>query len=274
MSETKPDDPLVKVEVEAEPANEAAGDITAVDTTVSAKAAEPAKAAETAKAAEAANVGAKVAETEIIGDKPRLPPPPDGTGDNHPRHMPIWQTKIWGGVTLGLGLCSFLLICLVAYSVYSTATIITDKSGTDLSFTFAGLTLLNTTLLRLLSMLIGSGIIFGGLAVSFFSSSESSRIYLQAKEAAGDTFKALVASNTPGIVGIFIGGVIIVATLYSKGDYNYTSPERYTYYPGIRQNSNSPQVEVSEIPSVEDAKKARTTPPTDTTNVDKTNENK
>jgi len=262
MAETKLDDPLVKVEVEAEPANESTGDTTAADTTASANAAEP------------ANAGAKNAEIEIIGNKPRLPPPPYGIDNNHPIHMPIWQTKIWGGVALGLGLCSFLLICLVAYSVYSTATIITDKSGTDLSFTFAGLTLLNTTLLRLLSMLIGSGIIFGGLAVSFFSSSDSNRISLQAKETAGDTFKALVASNTPGIVGIFIGGVIIVATLYSKGDYNYTSPERYTYFPGTRQNSSSPQVEVSEIPSVEDAKKARTTLPTDTTNVDKINEKK
>ncbi|MBK5374661.1 hypothetical protein JFT81_08440 [Pseudomonas sp. TH43] len=268
MADTKPDDPLIKVEVAAEPANENAGHTTAIETSATAKT------AEFDQPAEATNTGAKVAETEIIRDKPKLLSLPDGTDNNPPGHIPQWQTKIWGGVALGLGLCSFLLICLVGYSVYSTATIITDKSGADLSFTFAGLTLLNTTLLRLLSMLIGSGIIFGGLAVSFFSSGDSTKISLQAKETAGDTFKALVASNTPGIVGIFIGGVIIVATLYSKGEYNYTSPERYTYYPGAKQNSSIPQVEVTEIPSVEDAKKARATPPADTTNADKTNEYK
>lgn len=189
--------------------------------------------------------------------------------------MPIWQTKIWGRVALGLGICCFLLICLVAFSVYSTATIISNKSGVDLGFTFAGITLLNTTLLRLLAMLIGSGVIFGGLAISFFSSKDPNRISLQAIPASGEKFKAMVASNTPGVVGVFIGGVIIIAALFAKGQYEYRTPERYIFSPAATQNLNgnsSASGEISDIPSVEEARSAQNETPTTTTDAGAANE--
>lgn len=244
---TKSDEPLVKVEVEAEPANEPTGVTTAADATGSAKAAET---AEPGKAEEAANAAAKGAETEP------------------PKTMPLWQTKVWLRVVQGFGVCSFLLICLVGYSVYQTAMIITNKSGTDLAFTFSGIALLNTVLLRLLAILIGSAIIFGGLAISFFSSNDTNRISLQANQAAGDSYKAMVASRTPGIVGIFMGGIIIIASLFDTGNFQYSAPEKITYYPpaSAAKPASTPAV-VTDIPTVEDAKKATSASPVESTNV-------
>lgn len=150
-----------------------------------------------------------------------------------------WQAGMWKGVGIALGIAGLLLIGLVATSIYRTTSIIDAQSGADLAFTFSGLGLINNTLLRLLAMLIGAGIIFGGLAVSFFSSSESNRISLQAVPAAGESFKAMVATNTPGIVGIFMGGIIIIAALFARSTHNYMSPERVEITSGTMQQTGS-----------------------------------
>jgi hypothetical protein len=152
---------------------------------------------------------------------------------------PLWQTKIWGAVTVGLGITALLLIILVGYSIYSTTSIVETKSEADLAFTFSGLGLINTTLMRLLAMLIGAGIIFGGLAVSFFSSSDSNRVSLQAIPAAGETYKAMVASHTPGIIGIFIGGIIIIAALFATSTQEYQTPERWIINPAKTEFQSS-----------------------------------
>ncbi|WLH34286.1 hypothetical protein PSH79_20440 [Pseudomonas sp. FP2196] len=162
----------------------------------------------------------------------------------HIFHWSAWQAGMWKGVGIALGIAGLLLIGLVATSIFRTTSIIDANSGDDLAFTFSGLGLINNTLLRLLAMLIGAGIIFGGLAVSFFSSSDSHRISLQAIPAAGESFKALVATHTPGIVGIFMGGIIIVAALFARSTHDYTSPERIKITSGSAQpkeaQTNSP----------------------------------
>ncbi|ROM72448.1 hypothetical protein BK654_26455 [Pseudomonas brassicacearum] len=162
----------------------------------------------------------------------------------HIFHWSAWQAGMWKGVGIALGIAGLLLIGLVATSIYRTTSIIDAKSGDDFAFIFSGLGLINNTLLRLLAMLIGAGIIFGGLAVSFFSSSDSNRISLQALPAAGESFKAMVATHTPGIVGIFMGGIIIIAALFARSTHNYTAPERIEITPGNAQpteaQTNSP----------------------------------
>ncbi|MDB5984277.1 MAG: hypothetical protein JWQ69_5292 [Pseudomonas sp.] len=135
---------------------------------------------------------------------------------------PSWQSHIWGWVTAGLGLTCFLLIMLVAYSVYRTTGIIDNRQNADLVFIFSGIALVNSTLLRLLAMLIGSGVIFGGLAVSFFSHSQPSQI---GAEATGETgsIKTMIATYSPGIIGIFIGGAIIISALFAKSTQSYST---------------------------------------------------
>ncbi|QFG30101.1 hypothetical protein F6476_13320 [Pseudomonas umsongensis] len=157
----------------------------------------------------------------------------------HIFHWSSWQAGMWKGVGIALGIAGLLLIGLVATSIWRTTSIIDANSGDDLAFIFSGLGLINNTLLRLLAMLIGAGIIFGGLAVSFFSSGDSNRISLQALPAAGESFKAMVATHTPGIVGIFMGGIIIIAALFARSTHNYTSPERIEITSGNIQQTES-----------------------------------
>ncbi|VVP85145.1 hypothetical protein PS918_02700 [Pseudomonas fluorescens] len=163
----------------------------------------------------------------------------------HIFHWSAWQAGMWKGVGIALGIAGLLLIGLVATSIFRTTSIIDANSGDDLAFTFSGLGLINNTLLRLLAMLIGAGIIFGGLAVSFFSSSDSNRISLQALPAAGESFKAMVATHTPGLVGIFMGGIIIIAALFARATHDYLAPDRLVITSGDTQteaNSKPPPV--------------------------------
>ncbi|MGZ9669535.1 hypothetical protein ACXX9E_26325 [Pseudomonas sp. GNP014] len=157
----------------------------------------------------------------------------------HIFHWPAWQAGMWKGVGIALGIAGLLLIGLVATSIWRTTSIIDANSGDDLAFTFSGLGLINNTLLRLLAMLIGAGIIFGGLAVSFFSSSDSNRISLHALPVAGESFKAMVATHTPGIVGIFMGGIIIIAALFARSTNNYTAPDRVEITSGSTQSTEA-----------------------------------
>lgn len=183
-------------------------------------------------------------------------------------HMPSWQAQMWGGVAIALGVAGLLLIGLVATSIYRTTTMIDTKGAEDLAFIFSGLGLINTTLLRLLAMLIGAGIIFGGLAVSFFSSSDSNRISLQAIPAAGETFKAMVASHTPGIIGIFIGGVIIVAALFARSTHNYNSPERWIINPtGVETT-----MAVTKMPTSDELRKIQNSTPAESSDGSSKNE--
>lgn len=136
---------------------------------------------------------------------------------------PVWQRSVWIGVTIGLGVAGALLITLVGYAVYRTTGIVDSKKDADLVFIFSGLALVNSTLLRLLAMLVGAGVIFGGLAVSFFTHASDNKISGEMPSESGST-KAMLASRSPGLIGVFVGGVIIVAALYARSTQTYTSP--------------------------------------------------
>jgi hypothetical protein len=102
---------------------------------------------------------------------------------------------------------------------------------------FVGIGMINNTLLRLLAMLIGAGIIFGGLAVSFFSSRDTNQISFDANPTTGGVFKAMIASNTPGLIGMFLGGIIIVCALLTTSTHRYESPRRTTITYGEPQST-------------------------------------
>jgi hypothetical protein len=161
---------------------------------------------------------------EAANEEPPAPENQTDGGDRGGNPSSSWQAGMWKGVGIALGITGLLLIILVGASLYTAMSIIDSKGGADLAFIFSGLGLVNNTLLRLLAMLIGSGIIFGGLAVSFFSSSDENRVSLQAAPVAGEAFKAMVATHTPGIIGIFMGSVIIIAALFARSTHDYESP--------------------------------------------------
>ena len=138
--------------------------------------------------------------------------------------MPAWQRKLWIGVGMALGLCGALLVGLVGYTLVRALDVLaTDKAG-DLSFTFAGLSLVVLTLLRLLAILVGSGLIFGGLVVSFHTHSKLTEVDGEAL----NNVKARLATSSPGIVAIVVGALIIITALLSKGLHEYQPQETET----------------------------------------------
>lgn len=155
-------------------------------------------------------------------------------------HWPAWQAGMWKGVGIALGIMGLLLIVLVSISIWRTTSIVEKKNAGDLLFIFVGIGIINNTLLRLLTMLIGAGIIFGGLAVSFFSSRDANQISFDANPAAGGVFKAMIASNTPGLIGMFLGGIIIVCALFATSTHRYESPRRTVITYGDPQSTQEP----------------------------------
>ncbi|MCV2362609.1 hypothetical protein LNV23_03990 [Paucibacter sp. DJ1R-11] len=100
-------------------------------------------------------------------------------------------------------------------------TIIERNAAQDLVFTFASITHVNATLLRMVALLIGAAIGFGGLAVSFFAHEKATS--LKFSHDAGDTSfaKGTLATYSPGLVGLVVGAAIIVCSLYAKTEYSY-----------------------------------------------------
>lgn len=116
----------------------------------------------------------------------------------------------------------FGLVGLVAYMLAQVVELLRLKTP-DNAFVFAGLTLITGSLLRLLAILIGGAIAFVGLAVSFFAHQKATSFDANvAREQLGDA-KAALATNSPGIVAVVIGALVIIFALLSKGTYTYAT---------------------------------------------------
>lgn len=138
----------------------------------------------------------------------------------HADHIPDWQRAIWRGCAIGLGLLIISLVGLVAYMLVQVLDLLRLKTP-DNAFVFAGITLLNSSLLRLLAILIGGAIAFVGLAVSFFAHQKATSVDANlAREQLGSA-KAALATNSPGIVAVIIGALVIIVALFLRGTHTY-----------------------------------------------------
>ena len=134
--------------------------------------------------------------------------------------VPDWQKSIWKSCAFGLMLMIVGLVVLVAYMLAQIMGLLHLKTP-DNAFVFAGMTLINASLLRLLAILIGGAIAFVGLAVSFFAHQKATSMDANfAREQLGSA-KAALATNSPGIVAVVIGSLVIIFALYSKGTHTY-----------------------------------------------------
>lgn len=148
-------------------------------------------------------------------DPARLPVPQGRTAEVAP-----WQRSLWISVACSLGLTILLLLGFVAWTVGRVTDLMTGHRDADLAFAFAGMTLVTLTLLRLLAILIGAGLAFAGLVVSFYNHAQVTRLGAsQGGGAAG--FRASLATGSPGIAAIVVGAVIILCALFAQGTYSY-----------------------------------------------------
>jgi hypothetical protein len=145
------------------------------------------------------------------------------------RHAKKWQQIIWIGVAISLGVGFLLLIYFVSSTLASLADIIVafsskavdDHFNDKAVFLFSSVSLVNLTLLRLLAILTGTGVIFGGLAVSFFTHAEANKLLISTGNTSQTSPKGALATHSPGIVAVVVGAIIIISALYSKSEFNY-----------------------------------------------------
>lgn len=144
-------------------------------------------------------------------------------------HTKKWQQIIWVGVAVGLGVGFLLLIYFVSSTLASLGNIIVAFSGKAVDdhfndkavFLFSSVSLINLTLLRLLAILTGTGVIFGGLAVSFFTHAEANKLLISTGNTSQISPRGALATHSPGIVAVVVGAIIIISALYSKSEFNY-----------------------------------------------------
>ena len=136
--------------------------------------------------------------------------------------MPKWQSIIWVG--LGVALIALLLSILILVAVTQMRVLTLIQEGiADRAFAVSMLSSSSLVLLRTIVVLVGGGISFAGLAVSFFAHEKVTSV-------SGGGMPALampkfqLASSSPGIIAIFVGAVVIVCALYQTTTTKYGEP--------------------------------------------------
>ncbi|UMZ14269.1 hypothetical protein I9018_11520 [Pseudomonas sp. MPFS] len=159
-----------------------------------------------------------------------------------------WQRYIWFGAGGGLLLFLMLLLSFVAYTVSTLVGVMQLEGGNDLDFIFSCIALIDLTLLRLLCILVGASIAFAGLAVSFFAHKNATTFSGDLKDTAALSGNFALSTYSPGILGLFIGAVIIVTAILARTEHSYSSPTTTISYLGtgahqVAQDASSPAVQ-------------------------------
>jgi hypothetical protein len=176
----------------------------------------------------------------------RRQPPHDQQSHDH---VPSWQRVIWLGCAIGLMVMIVGLIALVAYMLTKIMDLlqfkgpvivsVPDTSGLnpntppkvmlyspDYAFVFTGISLVNSSLLRLLAILIGGAIAFVGLAVSFFVHQKTTSMDANATGGPEQNAKFALATNSPGLVAVVIGAIVIIVAVVTKATHTYVPGQR------------------------------------------------
>lgn len=136
--------------------------------------------------------------------------------------VPKWQSMIWLGLGVALTALLMSILLLVALTQMRVLSVIQD-GGADPAFVASTLGSSNLILLRIIVVLIGGGISFAGLAVSFFLH-QSATVVSVGGAPAVSVPKVSVASRSPGTIAVFVGAVVIVCALFAKTTAHYKGP--------------------------------------------------
>jgi hypothetical protein len=162
--------------------------------------------------------------------------------------LPKWQKSLWVGSGAGLALVILALFCFTMLVIFKTLSLFERFNSGDLGFMFAGVALVNLTLIRLLAVLIGAAIAFAGVAVSFFAHDRATNLSVEGSAKA----QFSLATYSPGIVAIVVGAGIVIAALYARGHHSYTAAPTVSYqirapatpsFSGSEQKSEPPRLQ-------------------------------
>lgn len=177
---------------------------------------------------------------------------------------PRWQQVMWSGAGISLLLTIVILLSFAVITVSQLINVISKRSDADLGFIFASIGVITQTLLRLLAILVGAAVAFTGLAVSFFAHEHESTASAHLGDRAGGSAKFALATHVPGVFGVVVGALVIVAALYARGTHEYTGPEiRSTTQPKpeAAPSQSEPASNSTVLPPVEEVLKTRKSNP-------------
>jgi hypothetical protein len=150
------------------------------------------------------------------GDLGDVPSAPHGKGEHGA--LDNWQRNVWAGVAFALAAVVLVLIMIMAYTLNMAQQVFAQHVEKDRVFTFTGMALIASTLLRLLAIFFGAALSFGGLVVSFYVHEHSKPTNASGGYAG---LKASLSTNSPGIAAILVGSVIVIAALFATGDFDF-----------------------------------------------------
>ncbi|WP_431484638.1 hypothetical protein [Pseudomonas solani] len=158
---------------------------------------------------------------------------PDAAGNPPPtakRPTERWQQIAWIGAIVFLSITMVLLLGTVGYSSYRSMGVISSFANPELGrapdpmFLFAGLSLINTSLVKTIAILSGTAISFAGIAISFFSHEKANQLVASNGDTTGSMAKVALTAYSPGIFGVVVGAAVIMTTVLTPNKYSYSPP--------------------------------------------------
>jgi hypothetical protein len=136
-----------------------------------------------------------------------------------------WKKYAWIlAIILLMGTMLFLLITVRELSAQTMDVVAKNKSDDPL-FVFAGLSLVNSSLVKSIAILAGTAISFAGIAISFFSHEKASQLVASNNDAAGSNAKVALTAYSPGIFAVVVGAAVIMSSVLSPGKFSYQRPQ-------------------------------------------------
>ena len=160
---------------------------------------------------------------------------------------PKWHRSSWAVAGTILSLSIVGLFALVGYTLWQTLTWLRVGTAPSEQFVLTAIALTTAGMLRYLAMLIGTALASGGLLVSFLTINQA--IGLSAKT--GGSVSAIsggLKTNSPGVVAITVGAVIVVGALFATTSFTSTmGAPRTTTIPVVATASGGPMPSVAEL---------------------------
>lgn len=136
-----------------------------------------------------------------------------------------WQQFVWFTAVVFL----FVTMCFLLWTVWNNSArsmdVIIASSNQGPLFIFAGLSLVNSSLIKTLAILAGTAISFAGMAISFFSHEKANQLVASNKDTTGGQAKVALTAYSPGIFGVVVGAAIIMTAVLTPNRHTYTPTE-------------------------------------------------
>jgi hypothetical protein len=133
-----------------------------------------------------------------------------------------WQQFVWFTAVVFL----FVTMCFLLWTVWNNSArsmdVIVKSSSQGPLFIFAGLSLVNSSLIKTLAILAGTAISFAGMAISFFSHEKANQLVASNKDTTGGQAKIALTAYSPGIFGVVVGAAIIMTAVLTPNRHTYT----------------------------------------------------